>query len=188
MLYIIVLIIIFFMLAAVGLLVRGSATPRLKFLCRHPLSAPEQNLYWALLRALPDLVVLPQVAWSRFIYGKGKDRRAIHNKVGQKVCDYLICDKSFAPIAVVELDDKSHDRESDRIRDRLLEDAGIPTIRWNVSRMPTSADIQTAITKVRALQAVNVSVKYTETATPEELHEDDKPLPRPSKKEPRIDF
>ncbi len=107
---------------------------------RHPLTPPEQALYWALSKVSSDLLVLPQVSFSAFLRTTGPDNKAnfrLFNRVRQKVADFVICDKSFNVVKIIELDDSSHSAEKDVARDTLLAQAGIPVVRLNVK---SSAD------------------------------------------------
>ncbi len=119
-----------------------------KFSPRKPLSEPEQILYWKLQKALPNHVVLAQVSFSRFLYTKGataKDNFWQFARGRQKVADFVICDKNFYIVAIVELDDNSHSTEKDKIRDAILKEAKLHIIRWNVRKLPTEEEIQKTI-------------------------------------------
>lgn len=119
-----------------------------KFFPKKPLSEPEQILYWKLRKALPEHVVLAQVSFSRFLYTKGataKDNFWRSARARQKVADFVVCDKTFRMLAVIELDDSTHSKEKDKIRDEILKEAGFRTVRWNVNKMPTEEEIQKTI-------------------------------------------
>jgi hypothetical protein len=119
-----------------------------KFFPKKPLSEPEQILYWKLLKSLPEQIILAQVGFSRILYTKGGTYKGNFSKFStakQKVADFVICDKTFYILAVIELDDSTHDKEKDRIRDEMLNQAGLKTIRWSVNRMPTEEEIHKAI-------------------------------------------
>ena len=76
---------------------------------------------------------MPQVAWSSFIHVYGKDKKDRYrrfNKIGKKRCDFLICNQSFKPICIIEVDDSSHNKKKDQRRDKLIEKV-INTIRIN---------------------------------------------------------
>jgi very-short-patch-repair endonuclease len=109
-----------------------------------PLTAPEQILYRKLVNALPNHVVLAQVAYSQFI------RHADFKTFGtmrQKVADFVICNQDFKIIGIVELDDRSHFKKTsdDASRDAKAASAGIRTTRWTVSRMPEPEEIRAKI-------------------------------------------
>lgn len=119
-----------------------------KFFPRKPLTEPEQILYWKLQKALPDHVILAQVSFSRFLYAKGASYKNNFGKFAQarqKVADYLICNKSFYIIAIIELDDASHNEKKDKIRDEIIKEAGLKIIRWKVEKLPTEEEIQKTI-------------------------------------------
>ena len=59
--------------------------------------------------------------------------------------DFVLCDNTSNPICAIELDDKSHLRESAKTRDmkkdKALNAAGIPIVRIKVEDMPTVAQL-----------------------------------------------
>ena len=120
-----------------------------KFKLKSPLlSAPEQELFRRLVVALPDHVVLAQVAFSQMIDVAGGSERENFRKrltARQKVADFVVCDKAFGVTAVIELDDSSHSRARDQKRDAIVSEAGARTIRWRVSKLPTREEIRAAI-------------------------------------------
>jgi len=118
------------------------------FFSKKPLSEPEQILYWQLLKALPDHVVLAQVSFSRFLYTKKGTRNENFSRLAtarQKVADFVVCNRSFYILAVIELDDSTHDKEKDDTRDAILQEAGLKTIRWKTTKLPTTEEIQAAV-------------------------------------------
>jgi FtsZ-interacting cell division protein ZipA len=114
-----------------------------------PLSDPEQAMYWKLKESLGDeYVVLAQVGFSRFIRSRGGDKKAntsLYYKARQKVADFVVCKKDFSIAAVIEIDDKTHNKQKDDERDSILESAGLKVVRWNVKQLPTSEEIQEKI-------------------------------------------
>jgi hypothetical protein len=131
------------------------------FHAKRALSAPEQVLYHRLVKALPDHIVLAQVQLSRFI-GITKDtddRQTWLNRINQISADFVICLKDFTVVAVVELDDGSHDSDrrkaADTKKDRVLRAAGIPITRWQVRSLPDDAAIHAvAHTRERVPQVI----------------------------------
>jgi hypothetical protein len=120
-----------------------------RFKLKSPLlSAPEQDLYRRLVASLPDHVVLAQVAFSQMIEVRGGNAKENFRKRGtakQKVADFVICDKSFEVVAVIELDDSTHDAAKDEKRDEIIREAGSKTIRWYVSRLPRPDEIRRTV-------------------------------------------
>jgi hypothetical protein len=60
--------------------------------------------------------------------------------------DFVICDKSAAVIAAIELDDKSHEpqsrKDTDAKKSKATVDAGLKLFRWNVRSLPDELTIQ----------------------------------------------
>lgn len=138
------LIVIVIIGLVIKLAVKGWGGP--KFKLKSPLlSAPEQELYRRLVAALPDHMILAQVAFSQMISVAGGDADENFRKrltAQQKVADFVVCDKSFAVVAVVELDDSTHSKEKDEKRDAIIQEAGSKTVRWRVPRFPTADEIR----------------------------------------------
>lgn len=140
-------------------LVRGLARQRHEggawpFVAQTPLSQVERILYDRLVQTLPDLVVLAQVPLSRFLRVRlGQPWREWQDRIGRKSIDFLICDRDFAIIAAIELDDRSHDRaarvRSDATKNRALAAAGIPLVRWRATALPGSGTIRALVDDIR---------------------------------------
>ncbi len=148
-------------LAVAGLVVVFSAAlkPEPKLFSRKPLTNHEHMLYHLLRSALPDYEILAQVPFTRFLItkGKGDDEKDINRRfrfVRQKIADFLICDKNFSIVAAVELDDLTHDPVRAEKRDRLFNEVGIKTIRWNIKALPTVREIQEKIEGLKKSEAL----------------------------------
>jgi len=119
------------------------------YIQRKVLSNPEQVAYWRLAEAFEnEKVIFSQVAFSQFIGvegGTAKQRFAKFARARQKVADFVICNKDFSIYAIVEIDDKTHDKEKDRTRDAITEEAGIKTFRFEARRLPDSQGIRKVI-------------------------------------------
>lgn len=106
------------------------------------LSEREQSMYWRLLEAFPptEYVVLSQVALGGLITTKD---RADRNRFDRKIADFVIANKAFEVLAVVEIDDKSHrgKEEKDAARDQMLQAAGYKTLRYK--EIPEAAGLKT---------------------------------------------
>ena len=92
-------------------------------------SAAERSFLGVLELAVSDKYrVLGKVRVADILTpAKGMDRKnwqIAFNKISAKHFDYVLCCKeSFRVIAVVELDDKSHDKPKSKARDKFLESA-----------------------------------------------------------------
>lgn len=121
------------------------------FYARKPLSTPEQVLYFRLVQALPDHIILAQVQLSRLLgVKKGNNYLAWLNRINRMSADFVVCNKDFSIVAVIELDDATHQKEdrraADAKKDKALSSAGIRIIRWQAKKLPDIAAIQTATT------------------------------------------
>ncbi len=117
------------------------------FYLRRPLTRPEQILYFRLRNALPEHIVLAQVQLSRFLgVEKGYDFRAWYNRINRMSADFLVCGKDATVLAVIELDDKSHDTEyrqlTDTKKEKALSAAAVKLIRWRTTDLPDDAIIR----------------------------------------------
>lgn len=89
----------------------------------------EQPTFMKLREALPEHIILAQVAFSAFMTAQGYATRNLFNR---KVADFVVLDKSFNIVAIVELDDSSHKgkEDLDAERDALVQEAGFKVIRY----------------------------------------------------------
>lgn len=96
-----------------------------------PLTKNEQPMFFRLVEAFPEQVVLAQVAFSALLQTK---EAATRNKFDRKVADFVLCTKAFEVLAIIELDDSSHKgREAqDAARDLLLTNAGYTVLRYKL--------------------------------------------------------
>jgi very-short-patch-repair endonuclease len=129
---------------------RGTAEGAWPFFAKKPLTAPEQVLYFRLVKALPEHIVLAQVQLSRLLgVKKGDDYQSWLNRISQLSADFVVCAKDATVLAVVELDDASHQtdrgRAADERKNRALEAAGVRLIRWHVSELPDDLAIRTSL-------------------------------------------
>jgi len=120
----------------------GRASSVWPFYVKRPLSQPEQVLYYRLIRALPDHIVLAQVQVSRVLgVKKGSNFHQWNNRINRLSYDFVVCSKDSTVIAAVELDDKTHesaDRAStDEKKDKASADAGLRLLRWHVRSLPS---------------------------------------------------
>ena len=144
----------------------GGGDGKWPFHARKVLSEAEQILYWRLLEALPDHIVLAQVALSRLLeVNRGFDSRAWHNRISQKSVDFVVCGRDSAILAVIELDDASHGRahrkKADADKDQALASAGVRVLRWQA--VPDEAAIREAF---RPPNATSCTVSWSARRPP----------------------
>lgn len=120
------------------------------FYAKRPLSLPEQVLYFRLIHALPDHIVLAQVQLSRVLgVKKGYHYQSWLNRIHRMSADFVICHKDASILAVIELDDASHqhpDRQAADIKkEAALNAANIKMVRWHAKTLPDVSAIQASL-------------------------------------------
>lgn len=160
LLAIVVAIVVALLVAAKSKARGGLGDSAWPFYAKKPLSNPEQVLYFRLVKALPDHIVLAQVALSRMLgVNKGNNYGTWFNRINRMSADFVVCSKDSTIVAVIELDDASHKRATREIadakKDKALASAGIRIIRWKVSSMPDEADIKAAFIQAQQTTAID---------------------------------
>jgi hypothetical protein len=115
---------------------------------RELMTENELEFFGRLVAALPGHYIFPQVAMSALLEASSGDKKQAHAdrlRVAQQRVDYVVCNKRCEVVAVVELDDKTHARARDKVRDGRLEQAGIRTVRFQSRQKPAADVIRTAI-------------------------------------------
>jgi len=110
------------------------------------LNAKEQALFHRLVEAMPNHYVMTQVRLADIVgVDKCKNWQTWFNKISRKSVDFVICDKSFAVLACIELDGKTHEQEdrqkADENKDEALKTAGIPIVRMT-SNLASTEEIK----------------------------------------------
>ncbi|MGY6251842.1 DUF2726 domain-containing protein [Paraburkholderia caledonica] len=113
------------------------------------LTDTEVKFFRQLQGVLTDELIFPQVAMSALIKptGRGTQYWSSFGKISQKRVDFAIYRKDLSLVAIIELDDPSHDKreEEDQQRDAYLKSAGIRTVRLDVRKWPDDATIRAKI-------------------------------------------
>jgi very-short-patch-repair endonuclease len=116
------------------------------------MTANEREFLGRLEGACPELRFHAQVAMGALLKVKvrqGERSREWFRARGvfaQKIVDFVAEDRrSGELIAIIELDDRSHDPAKDAARDALLQAAGYRTIRWPSSKRPGEAAIRSTL-------------------------------------------
>ena len=122
------------------------------------LTANEIEFFNRLTQALPNHHVFPQVALGALLQPNvsGSDKKKFHSIRGtfaQKISDFVICTKDIKVIAIVELDDRTHNSEKDAKRDAMIVQAGYRVIRWNSKAKPSLEEIRQRIEMPTSLLA-----------------------------------
>jgi Protein of unknown function (DUF2726) len=114
---------------------------------RNLLSPREQSLYQRLLGLYPKHQIFVQVALSQLIdvdrnYPESESIRARYK---QLVADFVLCRADLSVVAVIELDDRSHERrdrqDADARKTKALVDAGLRLIRIPAGVLPSEEEL-----------------------------------------------
>lgn len=114
------------------------------------MSQTEINFWCLLYQAAPGYHIFPQVATSALLNAQSSDPdhfRAALRAYSTTRIDFVISDAKLNIVALVELDDKSHDdkKEKDRRRDFITGQAGYRTVRFDCRKWPNVEQIKKKI-------------------------------------------
>lgn len=136
---------------AVGCILLQLFSGKGKFRQKEFMTPNEREFYGRLIAALPEHFVFPQVAMSAIIeplaHSKS-DKQTDRNKISQKIIDYVVCDSTCKVILVIELDDRTHIPEKDKLRDAMLRTAKVETLRFDSRKKPSLVEIQSAVQRL----------------------------------------
>jgi very-short-patch-repair endonuclease len=107
------------------------------------MTSREREVFAMIEQAAPQYRVHAQVALGALLQpllGLNKQERArARNSYSQKIVDYVLEDRlTGAVIALIELDDRTHDVSKDSRRDALTQAAGYRTLRLPTGRLSGS--------------------------------------------------
>jgi hypothetical protein len=129
---------------------------------RRLLSDNEMHFAEVLERALPDYKVIPQVSFGAFLRVREglapASATTAFNRVSSKRADWVVCDRRYQVLCIVELDDRSHDLEKDRRRDSYTAAAGLPTLRVPSRNKPDASALRKAVLACMEGQAVTTRI------------------------------
>jgi Protein of unknown function (DUF2726) len=118
---------------------------------RRLLTEREGSLYQSLVTLYPDHKLFIQVALSQLIDvdRKHPQSESIRARYKQLVADFVLCRADLSIVAVIELDDPTHEwpkrQEADARKNKVLADAGIRLIRIPAGRLPSENELDTLI-------------------------------------------
>lgn len=119
-----------------------------QYKARRLLTPNEEEFFGRLMHALPEYRVFCQVAMSALLTASSSDRKVAHAdrlRIAQHYVDYVVCDAALNVIAVLELDDRTHSKAKDVLRDERLQLAGYRVVRIQSTAKPSAADLRAAI-------------------------------------------
>ena len=113
------------------------------------LTPNELEFFNRIKEALPEYLIFVQVSFGAMLNVKVSGLYPNHpkhrNAFAQKMADFVVCNKNVQIVALIELDDKTHDKENDAKRDAMLIEAGYVVIRWNSKNKPSVAEIRKVV-------------------------------------------
>ncbi|MBK3865420.1 DUF2726 domain-containing protein [Paraburkholderia aspalathi] len=118
-----------------------------QYRARSLLTGNEIEFFRRLRRALPQEYIFPQVALSALIAPRSRSEKQLRDfrRISQKRVDYAIYTSDLQLVAIVELDDRTHNRAADAVRDAFVASAGIRTLRFESRNKPTVEQIRAAV-------------------------------------------
>jgi hypothetical protein len=122
--------------ALIGLLVvlKGAGGGTLPVIARRLMTAREREVIILIEDAVPRCRVHAQVAMGALLDAKKglsrNDHASVRNRFNRKIVDFVLEDKASGDVlALIELDDRTHNAAKDRSRDEITKAAGYRTIR-----------------------------------------------------------
>lgn len=119
-----------------------------KFKQKTLLTPNELEFLGRLEAAAPELRYFPQVAMGALLdpavpRSDGKAYYRLRGMFSQKIVDFVAQRRiDGAIVAIIELDDRTHDSGKDAKRDDMLQSAGYRIVRWHSKNKPDSATIR----------------------------------------------
>ena len=142
-------------LAGLGLLVVIIAARKPRFRRRSIMTANEREFHGRLERAFPDCQLWPQVPILALVRPDARDTsRAFWNafrSISNTRVDWVVV-KDMEVVAVIELDDRTHDPRKDARRDRILNTCGYRVARFESANRPDPRQIRQAVMKQASWQ------------------------------------
>jgi hypothetical protein len=136
---------------------------------RNLLSDRENSLYQCLLSLYPDHKIFVQVALSQLIdvTEDHPARQSIRNRFSQLVADFVLCRSNLSVVAVIELDDRSHERadrkDADARKNKALADAGIRLVRIPAGTLPSEDTLRDLVDETGNVPREDTVLRLAET-------------------------
>lgn len=163
------LIVVLFGLAMAFLVFKGRRTEHgRRFKSRTFLTPNELEFLQRLEQSAPELRFHAQVAMGALLepaIAKRNDARAHMSARGsfsQKIVDYVAQSREDGSVvAIIELDDRTHDTARDARRDAMLDEAGYLVVRWNSKAKPDANAIRQCLLAPRSVEGQSRSLGMT---------------------------
>ena len=143
-------------LGLVGVAVVRGRRQDLPYVAAKGLLSPAERAFFVVLRRAvgEDFQLFAKVRVGDILQVRpgveGKRRFTAFGKISSKHADFVACDpRTFAVVGVIELDDRSHEREDRRRRDEFFDAAmrvaGVPVLRVAVQRSYDATELGEAV-------------------------------------------
>ena len=130
------------------------------FKARPMLTANELEFLGRLERAVPEYRFHAQVAMGALLEPaiakklNGREYMRARGRFSQKIVDFVAQRRDTGQIvAIIELDDRTHNTEKDAKRDAMLQQAGYRVMRWTSKSKPATAEILDSLVGTPAAQS-----------------------------------
>lgn len=112
------------------------------------MTANEREFYQRLLQALPDCAIWPQVPLLALVRPDAREGSrtfwVAFKQISNARVDWVIA-RDLEVIALIELDDRSHDAKRDAKRDQILKSCGYRVLRFQSKKRPDPGQIHDAV-------------------------------------------
>jgi len=112
------------------------------------MTANEREFYQRLQKALPDCEIWPQVPLLALLRPDAKEGSrtfwVAFKQISNMRVDWVIA-RDLEVVAVIELDDRSHDAKRDAKRDQILKSCGYRVLRFQSKKRPEPEQIHEAV-------------------------------------------
>lgn len=146
--YIIILAGIFLLFVSFYFLFKNKETSSSSFQPKKLLTDNEFEFFQRLIKACPNYFICPQVSMGALLNSASSDyekEKQLRYSFGYKIVDFVIYSQEKKVIAIVELDDRTHDKEKDYKRDLMLREAGYKILRFESKRKPKIQELSNII-------------------------------------------
>ena len=121
---------------------KTSQKAQFKYTAKPLLTPATKEAYSRLRTALPERLIFAEVKLAQFLEAQGP----AYQRIKELAADFVICDQVGTVTAVIEIDDRTHNRSNQKARDQkkdaACKSAGIKVFRWQATKLPTPAEMR----------------------------------------------
>lgn len=109
----------------------------------------EKEFFQRLKRAVPEYEIFVQVSMGALMTGKHQSGNHIRTRArfAQKIVDFVVATTDGDALLLIELDDRTHNKNKDRQRDQMTYLAGYKTLRFESRAKPSVVDLRNQVLK-----------------------------------------